>query len=194
MKSPPSKLLSQFDYYLIDKRRPLSMYTRKMDPDNEEIKPYIEIFSENESHVLYKIKKEFTPVLSEHFEKAHIVNVSEPEIKVFKKESSEYKIVLEIGNSIENSMGRFQINWSDENGNFLGTSLIPFELHLGRDTYTSPILQDIPKKATNGILYLTSHDNKKIMLYRYTLLQKNSRNFLDNALEKYNNKLPHLAR
>ena len=199
----PANFLKQFDYYLIDKRFPLSLYTRNpdpnkrniMDPEREDIKRILVKYSETDSHILYKIKKEMSLLKEEVFSEPIVVKVDTPQTRVIKNNSKSYKIILDvekIGN--ENAMGRYQINWSDKNGGFVGTSLMPFKVKNGRNTYTSNIIKDIPENAKTGIFYLTSHSKVNIKIYGYKIFGLKENNFLKKELLKYNKKFPHLSK
>jgi len=191
----PADFLRQFDYYLIDKRLPLSMYTRKLDPENADIKDLIERYSETESHILYKIKKDMVSFKKETFISPIIVKVDTPQTRVIENPGKSYKIIFD-AQKVEsgNAMGRFQINWIDKNGGFLGTSLIPFELKNERSAYQSDTIENIPKNAATGIFYLTSHDTVPIKIYGYEILYIPNNNLLRNELNNYDKKFPHLSK
>ena len=191
----PANFLRQFDYYLVDKRLALSMYTRKLDPENNDIKTLLEIYSQTDSHVLYKIKKEMSLLKEEVFDKAIVVKVDTPKIRVIQNNSKSYKIILDVEKiGKEDAMGRYQINWSDKHGGFVGTSLIPFEVKDGRHIYTSNIIQNIPKNAYTGVFYLTSHDKIPIKIYGYKIFSMPNGKFLMEKLNTYGKKFPHLAK
>lgn len=191
----PSELLKQFDYYLVDKRLDLSMYTRKLDPQNSDIKDIIEVYSQTDSHILYKIKKEMSLLKEEVFQEPMVVTVETPEIRVINHNSKAYKIILDVEKiSNEDTQARYQINWIDESGGFIGTSLIPFKLEKGRHTYESDTIKNIPKNAAKGVFYLTSHDKVAVKIYGYKIFSLSNGDFLENKLNEYGKKIPHLAR
>ncbi len=191
----PSELLKQFDYYLVDKRLDLSMYTRKLDPQNSDIKDIIEVYSQTDSHILYKIKKEMSLLKEEVFQEPMVVTVETPEIRVINHNSKAYKIILDVEKiSNEDTQARYQINWIDESGGFIGTSLIPFKLEKGRHTYESETIKNIPKNAAKGVFYLTSHDKIAVKIYGYKIFSLSNGDFLENKLNEYGKKFPHLAR
>ena len=189
----PVDLLKQFDYYLIYKFKSVNTYTDKMDPADNTISPYLSVYAETPTHVLYKIKNTFETLSEKRYDEPHTVNVKEPENFAFNVDSSAYKITLDVEKADEGAMSRFQINWIDADGNFLGTYLIPFQLDGERKKYSSGVIDEVPEKATVGILYLCSNDDKKINLYGYTLQYKNKREFLYEILKKYSSKFPSLA-
>jgi hypothetical protein len=124
-----------------------------------------------------------------------IVKINTPKIRTIKKKSKSYKIILDIEKiSQEDSMGRYQINWSDKSGSFLDTSLIPFKIKDGRNIYTSSIIHDIPKNTYYGTLYLTSHNKIPIKIYGYKIFNVPDNKFLMEKLNKYSQKFPHLAK
>jgi hypothetical protein len=191
----PANFLKQFDYYLIDKRLALSMYTRKLDPENNDIKTLLEIYSQTDSHVLYKIKKEMSLLKEEVFDEAIVVKVDTPQIRVIQNNSKSYKIILDVEKiGKERAMGRYQINWSDKHGGFIGTSLLPFEVKDGRHIYTSNIIQNIPKNAYSGVFYLTAHDKIPIKIYAYKIFSIPNGKFLMEKLNTYGEKFPYLAK
>ena len=191
----PSELLKQFDYYLVDKRLDLSKHTRKLDPQNSDIKDIIEVYSQTDSHILYKIKKEMSLLKEEVFQEPMVVTVETPEIRVINHNSKAYKIILDVEKiSNEDTQARYQINWIDESGGFIGTSLIPFKLEKGRHTYESETIKNIPKNAAKGVFYLTSHDKIAVKIYGYKIFSLSNGDFLENKLNEYGKKFPHLAR
>jgi hypothetical protein len=191
----PTELLKQFDYYLVDKRVDLSMYTRKLDPQNSDIKDIIEVYSQTDSHILYKIKKEMSLLKEEVFQEPMVVTVETPKIRVINHNSKAYKIILDVEKiSNEDTQARYQINWNNKGGSFIGTSLIPFKLEKGRHTYESETIKNIPKNAAKGVFYLTSHDKVAVKIYGYKIFSLSNGDFLENKLNEYGKKFPHIAR
>ena len=191
----PSDLLKQFDYYLIDKRFPLSIYTRLLDPTNLDNKILLEEFAETDTHILYKIKKESKLLSEENFNIPVEVNVENPKTIEIKNNSKYYKIDLDVEKiDKRNVLGRYQINWYDSNNNFLGTSLTPFEIRDGRNIYNSYKIENIPQNAEKGLFYLTSHDKVPIRIYGYKIFGEPNSEYLSKILNKYNKKFPHLTK
>lgn len=187
----PISFLSNFDYYLVSKLTPLK-YKEKFDPDSQELENNLVLVIETESHKLYKIKTDFNILINEQFISPLIVSVEKPEIKKFDVISTEYQIIIESELVDETaSIGRFQINWLNNNKQFIGTSITTYNLKEGVNIYKSNIINDVPKNAVYGVLYINSHlGNIKVYSIKLLYSQKNS--FLDKLLEDYNQRFPHL--
>lgn len=187
----PIYFLSNFDYYLINKTMPLK-YEEKFNPESQELKNNLVLISETETHKLYKIKTNFNILINEQFASPFIVSVEKPETRVFDIISNEYQIIIEselINNT--SSIGRFQINWLDKNSQFLGTSITTYNLNEGVNIYKSNIINDVPKNAKYGVLYINSHIGM-IKVHSVKLCYSVRNNFLDKLLEDYNQKFPYL--
>lgn len=187
----PISFLSNFDYYLVSKLTPLK-YKEKFDPDSQELGNNLVLVIETESHKLYKIKTDFNILINEQFISPLIVSVEKPEIKMFDVISTEYQIIIE-SELIDKTatIGRFQINWLDNNSQFIGTSITTYNLKEGVNIYKSNIINDVPKNAVYGVLYINSHlGNIKVYSIKLLYSQKNS--FLNKLLEDYNQRFPHL--
>lgn len=195
----PLDFLTSFDYYLIDKKVPVSRYVppKMFSLKNPEIAGVLTLIAETESHILYKVNRSsvITEILSEVFLQPINVTVNKPEIRIIKNEFTKYQIILEAEKSGEGEFwGRWQINWSNEHGKFISASLISFKLENQTQLYTSSIIESVPQKATTGLLYLTSHDEQPILIHSVKLLGLDNKSVLDHELQEYNKKWPHLSR
>ncbi len=192
----PAGYLRSFDYYLIDKRAPLN-FQEYFSVDKSEISSLLSPFAESDTHILYKINRAGIgkTILSGVFARPLLVNVEKPEARVFRAEYGGYSIQLDVGKPATNasSMGRFQINWLDAGGKYVGCSLIPFEINKARSVYQSPIISDVPANAHDGIFYLNSHDKHNVEIFSFKLLGWNTNDFLQGRLQTYDKKWPHLA-
>lgn len=189
----PVELIKSFDYYLIDKRR-LVNFEDQMTDKNPKLQGVISKVQENQSHVLYQVSQQ-TVVIAQEYTEPLQVKVSTPTMLPFMVEGNQYRIDLDVGPAgADNQMGRWQINWLDEQQQYIATSLIPFALGKQRNNYISDIISDIPKNAKSGILYLTSHDEQPITIYGVQLSQqsRSNENIIDQLLAQYNRKWPYV--
>ncbi|WP_333804606.1 glycosyltransferase family 39 protein [Sulfurospirillum sp.] len=182
----PDEFLLNFHYYMIDKRFPIK-FSELFDPNIDSIKVNLEVFYESDTHILYKVKQQLKPILHETLIDPIMVTATQPQVRVFEVKSDEYKINLDVAKAdiTQPAMARFQINWLDENGKFLGTSLIPFSLAEDRATYNSSLLKDIPLGAKTGVFYLTSHDQTPIKIYGFSLFGNAKNKALQIELDRF---------
>lgn len=198
-KISPLEFLDQFDYYLIDKRRPISPYTNKMDLTFFISQKKLKVYAESNTHILYKVQKEETTIKTNTFKTPIIVTVDKPKVVLFDNTAKSYKIELEIGkvsNENQNSYGRHQIRWLDKDGNLVGLTLDVFLVRAGKNMYRSNTISDIPENAKIGELYLTGHKpNVPLKIYSYKLLGMGSKSgFLEKRLAEYGKKFPGLSK
>lgn len=190
----PLEFFTFFDYYLVDKMVPLAAFDPTIySTEKHEIYPQNSIITErvkeDQRYILYKIIKPYRTMLDENLSMPHTVTVEAPKIIPFEKKATSYKIYLDaMPASARQTMGRFQINWMDKKGGFLGASIVPFDLKEKRAVYESDPIVDIPNNATTGNLYLTSHTSEPIYIYGYTLVQQGG-SFVNAELEKYSQKI-----
>lgn len=184
-----SDFISAFDYYLVNKQRP-ELYPEYFSLKNNEMKNKLIMFNESSTHILYKINKEKS-IIKEQFLSPVNVTVSNPEVRVFENNFKNYKIKLEIEKQSDEKKqwGRWQINWVDEKGAFISTSLIPFEVKKGREFYTSPIIENVPTNAKIGHLFLNSHDDSQVQILSFELIGE-PEDFIDKEIRSYNSKWP----
>lgn len=193
----PQQFLQSFDYYLIAKKMPQTTYVPKefFSLNNPDIMNMLTLVKESDSHLLYKVQKKGELVLlSQSFPTPLRVNVKQSVLREIRNNSEGYKIEIDAERTDDknDSIGRFQINWHDEKGNMVNVSLIPFVLDEKRKVYVSPWIENIPKEAKTGIVYLTSHSEKNILIHSFKVLGK-PRDVVQEALGVYNKKWPHLS-
>lgn len=193
------EFLENFDYYLINKKLPFagfdpSLYKNEgyhiLHPQEPSVAVMLDVVKENETYILYKIKKQYKIMLEHSFDIPIIVDVEKPKIIQFShKIATSYRISID-AMPIPNkpTIGRFQINWLDQKGNLLEASILPFELKDKRNIYESNTIVNIPTKAVTGELYLTSHSLEKIKIFGYKL-EKQSKCYIDKELTEYGQKL-----
>ena len=187
----PIDFLSNFDYYLISKLNSLKN-EEQFNPNNVDLKDNLMLISESTSHKLYKIKTSFNTLINEYFQPALLVSITKPETRIFEVKSNEYQIEMQSEKTRDKaSVGRFQINWLDANNSFLGTSITTYDLKETTQLYKSGVINDIPRNAKYGVLYINSHEGD-IKVHSIKLLYSTKSNFLDTLLNRYNQKLPKL--
>lgn len=189
----PYEFMTNFDYYMINKSNPLKMKDQ-FSPNSIYLKDKLELIHESETHILYKIKKDEVVILQEKLDSPIKVNVQNAKTLAFKNVYTNYRIVLTTEVYKTHTMGRFQINWMDEKGNFLGASIEPFDITANKNTYTSSMIQNIPDNATEGILYLNSHNNDYILVHSYELSGKDKGSLVEKLEKTYGDKFPSIAK
>lgn len=188
----PVELLSSFDYYLIDKSRPLRL-VEKFDPSNSEISSILTLVAESNSHILYKVNKQFEIFVEEKFDEPLIVSANNTQTRRLDIKSNKYQIEFDVENIQNNSSGRFQINWHDENNKFLGASISTYEVKDDIKVYHSGTIDNIPPKTKYGIFYINAHQGE-IKIHSFKIFAEEKSDFLNNLLNEYNKKLPYLSR
>ncbi len=195
----PQQFLRSFDYYLVDKMSPESRYVPAefFSLSNPDIRKMLTVVKESDSHILYRIEKKdevLVTVLSESFPKPLRVNVNKSEVREIRNSSKGYKIEIDAEkvDDKNDSEGRFQINWLDKRGGMVSVSLIPFTLDEKRKVYISPWIENVPAAAKNGLVYLTSHTEKDILIHSVRVLARPG-NVVQKWLDEYNKKWPHLS-
>jgi 4-amino-4-deoxy-L-arabinose transferase-like glycosyltransferase len=111
-------------------------------------------------------------ILKDSFDPPLSVTEWNPRVIRFEKSQRKYRIRLECSGDEADTMARFQINWLDAKGLFIGTSLKPFSVSTNRKEYVSDEITDFPTKAVFGELYLSGHTQKKVLVYSYELLSE----------------------
>lgn len=163
------EFLSMFDYYLIKKD---AQEKESILLNNFNISENLELVRETKSHILYKIKKIEKIVLENVFDNPLIVDVAAPKSEIFSNNFKAYKIQIEAEpmSKNDNTYGRFQINWLNEKGDFIGTSISIFKLDEKQKKYISHEIVDMPIGTVSGQLFLTSHSEDKIKVFAFKLI------------------------
>jgi hypothetical protein len=195
-KVSPIEFLTSFDYYLVNNTVP-EKYPEYFSLESPEINSLLTLTAQSATHSLYKISKNVseTQILSEHFPIALNVTVSTPEVRTIENIYEQYKIEIDAEKpkgTTGDYYGRWQINWLDNNDQFITTSIVPFKLENERKVYVSSMIADVPAKAKTGVVYMTSHDDKPIIIHDIKVFGIRSQSYLDQLLEEYSSKWPHL--
>jgi len=184
--------LQNFDYYLIRKNIPLNLSDR-FDPSNPLIATILEKYREDDEYILYKVKSLKKLILDKVLLNSAKVTVTEAIEEKFENNSDNYIIELELEPSVGNE-SRFQISWLDTKRRLIKNTLIPFKLDDGKKIYQSRLISDVPKNAKYGILFVTSHDEKPIIVYAYRLLAITKDKTIYSLEQQYGERFPHIAK
>lgn len=189
-----SEFMDSFDYYLVDKTQKLRMPELFSLEEHPELKGKLVVKEETGTHVLYQVKHD-NSIIAEEYKVPIKVNVETPTIFTFENIYQSYTIDLEIEGQGESEMGRWQINWMDQKGDMISTSLVPFNVKDGVHHYINR-MDNVPANAVQGLFYITSHNETpvKVLSAKLSSDSRSKFNVVDQALEKYNNKWPHLVR
>lgn len=121
-------------------------------------------------------------LLQERFDVPEVVSAVCPVVRGFEFDSCSFNYGMRIMIECEKTdhgakaFGRWQINWLDGNNNFVFATFIPYELGNQRDHYISPLINNIPGIIKRGILYLTSNDDRQILVHSYSFSLYSIRN------------------
>ena len=187
----PIDFLENFDYYLVDNTRPVH-FSNQFNPLL--LKNRLEIIAHSKTHTLYKIKKEEHVIVTKDFDVPIEVNVKKPKIFSFKNNYKRYNIVIEVSDRQIGHKGRFQINWQDKKGKFIGASISLFKIINKKYIYKSESINNIPKEANIGILYLTSSNTKDLKIKSFQLIGYQKVSLVDKLEDQYGEKFPYKAR
>jgi hypothetical protein len=189
----PLEFLDSFDYYLVDKTQRVRLPELFTLEEHPELRRKLDVEAETGTHILYRVKHN-NNIVSEKYKTPLKVNVATPTIVSFDNIYQSYKIDLEIEGQAKNEIGRWQINWMDQKGNMISTSLVPFDVKDGIHHYINRI-DNVPSRAVQGLLYITSHNEVPIRVLSAELSSdsRSKFNVVDQALKKYNEKWPHLV-
>ncbi len=194
----PVDFVKNFDYVLLDKRKPFINYTRDVmiNPYANEVAGALELYKESDSHILYRVRRDSELISSEEFETPLIVSGKAPRKIDFSSGFLEYLAEIDAApmGGEDEIRAIFWVEWYDENGRLIDTKKIPFRIYGGRKIYKSPLISDIPKNAERGVIYLVDQDEKDIELYSFRLTAFKRDDFLENLLSEYDKTWPHLSR
>lgn len=183
--------ISCFDYVIYQKGLPT--YSPLVDKliNNAQNKESILIpYSENSTHILYKVKEKKSEIIhQEKLEKPEISKTSKPIIYKLNKSYDKYQITQDIENASDKNIEmRFQINWHNNEGKFLDTSLSIYTLKPGRNVNTSKIIPHY-SRAAYGIVYITTNNDEEVLVHGYRIDGYESKGkYLTKELDMYKNR------
>ena len=184
--------IKSFDYILYQKDTPLideNSYLTELIKNSDEESSLIEKYSESNTHILYKVKKETQTleiITEENFSYPKISQTSIPITTTINNEWEYYIITQEIENKNRTPITmRFQINWYDKDGKFLDTNINTFIVNNEKGVFISePINKN--EKAKYGVVYFTTHNDEEVLLYGYKVEgYKKQDNYIENESKKY---------
>lgn len=122
---------------------------------------------------LYKMvnnAKESDTICVEAFEEPVVSKVSAAITSAFDVTSGKYSITQDIENpNLNEEQIRFQINWYDSQGTFLGCSLELYTLKAG-ERKVNELIDVVPLKgAKTGVLYVGPNEDRPVNVYGYDL-------------------------
>lgn len=168
--------ISSFDYVLYQKNLYASeQVTEYLNTDaKEQLKPV----KESDTHILYQVIGDSPEVLMEDdYLEPLASTVDKPVFIPFVVETgTEYSVEQDIENTgTEKQLMRFQINWLDEQGHMIDTSIELYDLMPGRSVAQKQGFTP-PDGATQGLLYLSPHDTRQVLVHGYKLFGTSGRN------------------
>lgn len=178
-------LLASFDYVIHAKSQD-NRYRPGVIDRNKEM---LETAFESDEYILFKVKHvlKWQEVFSESYPDGVDVTVATPKAYPIQGLGTRVKLVLEFAPTQDGGMAeqaRFQINWLHSvTGKFAGTSLIPFDLQPGRNTYEH-VFDSEAFLGMVGVVYLTSHDERPVRAFGLRVWSSETQ---QNALKKYLN-------
>lgn len=152
--------ISNFDYYISNTS---SNYEQDLLSDCKKSDSMtLTLIGSQGQYELYQIEKKLNTVtvLQDKFTEPIDITVDKPYIVPFEvSNQSLYQITQEIENpNPESAVIRFQINWMDENSEFMDTSISVYNLEGGECSESVSDIITPPKGAVSGILYLGPHE------------------------------------
>nr|NJM01476.1 hypothetical protein [Desulfobacula sp.] len=188
-------LLASFDYVITTKGRDNPYRPGVVDRNKE----MLETVFESDGYILFKVKHvlKWQEVFSESYPDGVDVTVAKPKTYPIQGLGARVKLVLEFSPTQDGGkpeQGRFQINWLHSvTGKFTGTSLIPFDLQPGRNTYEH-VFDTESFLGMLGVVYLASHDERPVRAFGLKVWStKTQQNVLKKYLDEYGAKWPPLA-
>ena len=188
------ELLASFDYVITAKGQD-SRYRPGVMERNKEM---LDTVFESDKYVLFKVKHvlKWQEVLSESYQDGVDVTVATPKSFPLQSLGNRVKLVLEFAPTQDGGVAeqaRFQINWiRSDTGTFAGTSLVPFDLKPGRNTYEH-VFDAESFSGMLGVVFLTSHDKRPVRAFGLRVWSAETQNALNKHLDEYGAKWPPLA-
>ncbi|WP_125116831.1 ArnT family glycosyltransferase [Agathobaculum sp. Marseille-P7918] len=164
--------ISSFDYYLCNlaDENEKKLLEECQNSDKMTLVP----IEKQGNYELYQIRAELIKktILEDTFSAPIEVSVDRPYTVTFNASAREsYQVIQEIENPGKSAaLVRFQINWMDENNQFIDTSLSVYSLDSGQSLRTTSDIISPPEGAVLGILYLGPHEpNESVLAHGYQL-------------------------
>lgn len=178
--------VGSFEYVLYQKQVPILYPEVQSLHDNDGTQDSIlEKIDESETHILYKVKSAEITLISKEFTAPMISKTSAPITEVIPQNYDSYMITHDIINTTMRPIEmRWQINWQDADGAFVGCSISTYIAQPGRNTYESPPIKFF-EGASYGILYITSHNDEEITVYGYELTATGVNNIIEDETKAF---------
>lgn len=145
-------------------------------------------YKENETHILYKVRESEPEIIQdEKFEEPQVSQTSHPLTYKMERTYDKYRITQKVKNLSDKDIEmRFQINWHDQNDEFIGTSISTYTVKVGEVINKSKIINNC-KDAEYGIVYITTNNDEKVLVDRYTIEGYEPKgNYIDDEINMYN--------
>ena len=188
-------LLVYFDYVITAKAQNNPYRPGVIDRNKE----MLETVFESDQYILFKVKHVLMleEVFSESYPDGVDVTVTSNKSFPIQDLGNRVKLVLDIASAQDGGVteqARFQINWlHSDTGAFAGTSLFPFDLKPGRNTYEH-VFNTESFSGMLGVVYLTSHDERPVNVFGLRVWSSTTqKNALNKYLNEYGAKWPPLA-
>lgn len=169
--------LKSFDYVLYDKRAAIP---------NQEIQEilldekWVQKIDETMTHCLYEVTLDKMITVNEEKYKEPITSsVEAPYVYTFDATEEVYYVTQDVENSSEVDVEmRFQINWINNVGEFIDTSLYTYNIPRGVRIEKVSIGIKKPSDAVVGQLYITPHSDRLINIWGYDLKAKDNHDYI----------------
>lgn len=187
-------LLASFDYVVHAKGQD-NLYRPGVIDRNKEM---LEMAFESDHYILFKVKHvlKWQEVFSKSYSDGVDVTVVTPKTYPLQNLGTHVKLVLEFAPTQVGEMAeqaRFQINWLHSiTGKFVGTSIVPFDLQPGKNTYEH-VFDAESFLGMIGVVYLTSHDERPVRAFGVRVWSSETQNVLKKYLNEYGAKWPPLS-
>jgi hypothetical protein len=186
----PCAFLSSFDYFLFDKTAfPKTDLVSKFGCADRCISNRLEIQKESDNFILYSVKKDnlrTNLLASESYNSYEIVNVTKSITRPIANRDDQYVIEIEMepDDVKQTPWARWQINWLDGRGAFIDAAFTPFPIDARRKAYVSPCIMP-PKAAHSGVVYITSNNETRIRIHRFSVTGKRTSNLVNDEIDVY---------